>query len=51
MIRCTKEVLYLKWNERHIKAYFETLMTLLQSQRFLLQAVFLCETDLAIEIC
>ena len=27
----TKEVLYLKWNERYLRAYFETLMTLSQS--------------------
>ena len=27
----TKEVLYLTWNERHLRAYFETLMTLLLS--------------------
>ena len=29
---CTpKKVLYLRWNERHLRAYFETLMTLLQT--------------------
>ena len=27
----SKEVLYLRWNERHLRAYFETLMTLLQT--------------------
>ena len=26
-----KEILYLNWNERHLRAYFETLMTLLQT--------------------
>ena len=26
----TKEVLYLRWNKRHLRAYFETLMTLLE---------------------
>ena len=26
-----KEVLYLRWNECHLTAYFETLMTLLQT--------------------
>ena len=26
-----KEVLYLRWNERHLRTYFETLMTLLQT--------------------
>ena len=46
-----KEVLYLRWNERHLRTYFETLMTLLQILRFLLQAVFLCETDLVIKMC
>ena len=29
--RMTKEVLYLRWNEHFLRAYFETLMTLLQS--------------------
>ena len=27
----TKEVLYLRWNERHLRVCFETLMTLLQT--------------------
>ena len=27
----TKEVLYLRWNERHLKVSFETLKTLLQT--------------------
>ena len=27
----TKEVLYLRWNEHHLRAYFETLRTLLLS--------------------
>ena len=31
--------------------YFETLIALLQTYRFLLQVVFLCETDLVIRIC
>ena len=26
----SKEVLYLRWNERHLRTYFETQMTLLQ---------------------
>ena len=26
-----EELLYLKWNEHHLRAYFETLITLLQS--------------------
>ena len=26
-----KEVLHLRWNERHLRAYFETLMALLQT--------------------
>ena len=30
-IDITKEVLYLKWNERHLKVYFETLKALLQT--------------------
>ena len=29
--RPTKEVLHLRWNERHLRAYIETLMTLLQT--------------------
>ena len=36
-------------NERHLRAYFERLMTSLQSQRFLLQVVFLCETGLLLK--
>ena len=40
-----KFYIYLRWNERHLRAYFETLMTLLQTERFLLQAEFLYETD------
>ena len=32
----TKEVLYLRWNEHHLRAYFERPMTRLQSERFLL---------------
>ena len=43
-----KEILYLRWNERYLRAYFETLMTLLQSYK---QAAFLCETELVIKIC
>ena len=27
IIRKTKEVLYLRWNERHLRTYFEALMT------------------------
>ena len=27
----TKEVLYLRWNECHLRAYIETLMTFLQT--------------------
>ena len=30
------EALYLTWNERHLRAYIEKLMTLLQTSRFLL---------------
>ena len=33
-----------RWNERHSRAYFETLMTLLKVQ-------FLCEIELIIKIC
>ena len=46
-----KEVLYLRWNKHHLRAYFETLMALLQNSQLLLRAVFLCETDLVIKIC
>ena len=28
IIRKTKEVLYLRWNERHLRTYFEMLMTI-----------------------
>ena len=31
LIHQSKKVLYLTWNESHLKAYFETLMTLLQN--------------------
>ena len=37
LIGASKEFLYLRWNEHHLRAYFETLMSLLQSKRFLLQ--------------
>ena len=47
----TKEVLYIRWNECHLKTEFETLMPLLQTGRFLRQVAFLCETDLVIKIC
>ena len=45
------EVLCLRWNKRHLRAYFETLMTLLQTQWFLVIVAFPCETDLFIKIC
>ena len=38
-----KEVLYLGWNERHLRLCFETLMALL--------AAFLYKADLVINIC
>ena len=50
-VHISKEVLYLRWNEHHLRAYFETLMALLQIKPFLLQTVFLCETDIVIKIC
>ena len=37
-----KEVLYFIWNERHLRACFETLMTPMQTEQFPLQAAFLC---------
>ena len=40
----------MKGHERHLRAYFETLMPLLRSKRFLIQATFLYETDLVINI-
>ena len=30
----TKEVLYLRWNKCHLRAYFETLMTSGQKMKF-----------------
>ena len=46
-----KEVLCLRSNERHLRAYFETLMTVLQVYRFLLQVAIIRETDLVTKIC
>ena len=42
--------MYLRRNEHHLRGYFETLLTLLQSF-FLLQGALFCETDLVIKIC
>ena len=47
----SKEVLYLRWKEHQLSAYFGTVMTRLQSQWSLLQVVCLCDKDLVTKIC
>ena len=45
------DVLYLRWNERHLGAYFETLMTLCKVEMVSIISDVLCDIYLVTKIC
>ena len=45
-----KEFLYLRWTEHHLRAYFETLVTLFQINDFCHKLGFFCEADFVVKM-